>query len=155
MSWDFVTNLVNEIQKRSTVLTKVWLSVLVVFRILVVVVAAETVYSDEQDNFACNTLQPGCPNVCYDDFAPLSQVRYWIFHIISVFIPSAFYATFIMHRTGNEDEKKESEDLKNLDEEDACKTEGRRHIREAGFMKAYVIHIVTRTILEGFFLAFQ
>jgi len=77
----------------------------------------------------------------------------WIFHIISVFIPSAFYVTFILHRTGKEDEMEESAGFK--DAEEKCKKEGRRQIKEAGFMKAYMIHIVIRTILEGGFLTFQ
>lgn len=36
----------------------------------------DTVYSDEQSAFACNTLQPGCPNVCFNQFSPISQIRY-------------------------------------------------------------------------------
>lgn len=34
--------------------------------------------------FTCNTLQPGCNNVCYDTFAPVSHLRFWIFHIVLV-----------------------------------------------------------------------
>ncbi|KAK1878505.1 Gap junction delta-4 protein [Dissostichus eleginoides] len=31
-----------------------------------------TLFSDEQETFICNTIQPGCSNVCFDAFAPVS-----------------------------------------------------------------------------------
>ncbi|KAJ8403929.1 hypothetical protein AAFF_G00347970 [Aldrovandia affinis] len=43
---------------------------LLIFRILLVTLVGDAVYSDEQSKFTCNTLQPGCNNVCYDTFAP-------------------------------------------------------------------------------------
>ena len=33
--------------------------------------------SDEQSAFDCNVRNPGCPNVCYSYFAPISQIRFW------------------------------------------------------------------------------
>uniref|UniRef100_A0A8D3BLX4 Gap junction protein alpha 1b n=1 Tax=Scophthalmus maximus TaxID=52904 RepID=A0A8D3BLX4_SCOMX len=49
---------------------KVWLSVLFIFRILVLGTAVESAWGDEQSAFRCNTLQPGCDNVCYDKSFP-------------------------------------------------------------------------------------
>lgn len=43
----------------ATSLGKVWLSVLFIFRVMVLVVAAESVWGDEQSDFTCNTLQVG------------------------------------------------------------------------------------------------
>jgi len=81
MSWSFLTRLLDEISHHSTFVGKVWLSVLIIFRIVLTAVGGETIYHDEQSKFTCNTGQPGCENVCYDAFAPLSHVRFWVFQV--------------------------------------------------------------------------
>lgn len=83
MSWSFLTRLLDEISNHSTFVGKVWLTVLIIFRIVLTAVGGETIYYDEQSKFVCNTQQPGCENVCYDAFAPLSHVRFWIFQVSS------------------------------------------------------------------------
>ncbi|XP_069792092.1 gap junction gamma-1 protein-like [Narcine bancroftii] len=98
MSWSFLTRLLEEINNHSTFVGKVWLTVLVVFRIVLTAVGGEAIYHDEQSKFVCNTLQPGCENVCYDSFAPLSHVRFWVFQIITISVPSVIYLGFAMHR---------------------------------------------------------
>ena len=64
--WSFLGRLLENAQEHSTVIGKVWLTVLFIFRILVLGAAAEEVWGDEQSDFTCNTQQPGCENVCYD-----------------------------------------------------------------------------------------
>ncbi|XP_006760142.1 PREDICTED: putative transferase CAF17, mitochondrial [Myotis davidii] len=91
MSWSFLTRLLEEIHHHSTFVGKVWLTVLVVFRIVLTAVGGESIYSDEQTKFTCNTRQPGCDNVCYDAFAPLSHVRFWVFQIVVISTPSVMY----------------------------------------------------------------
>lgn len=91
MSWSFLTRLLEEIHNHSTFVGKVWLTVLVVFRIVLTAVGGESIYSDEQTKFTCNTRQPGCDNVCYDAFAPLSHVRFWVFQIVVISTPSVMY----------------------------------------------------------------
>lgn len=81
MSWSFLTRLLDEISNHSTFVGKIWLTVLIIFRIVLTAVGGETIYYDEQSKFVCNTQQPGCENVCYDAFAPLSHVRFWIFQV--------------------------------------------------------------------------
>ncbi|XP_059823547.1 gap junction gamma-1 protein-like [Hypanus sabinus] len=98
MSWAFLTRFLEEINNHSTFVGKVWLTVLVVFRIVLTAVGGEAIYHDEQSKFTCNTLQPGCENVCYDSFAPLSHVRFWVFQIILISVPSVIYLGFAMHR---------------------------------------------------------
>ncbi|MEQ2219801.1 hypothetical protein XENOCAPTIV_024318 [Xenoophorus captivus] len=66
-------------------------------KLLIVAVATEDVYTDEQEMFVCNTLQPGCSTVCYDTFAPISQPRFWVFHIISVSTPSLCFIIYTWH----------------------------------------------------------
>ncbi|XP_018590947.1 gap junction gamma-1 protein-like [Scleropages formosus] len=106
MSWSFLTRLLDEISNHSTFVGKIWLTMLIVFRIVLTVVGGESIYYDEQSKFTCNTGQPGCENVCYDAFAPLSHVRFWIFQVIMITTPTIMYLGFAMHRIArmNDDE---------------------------------------------------
>lgn len=98
MSWSFLTHLLEEISNHSTFVGKVWLTLLIIFRIVLTVVGGETIYHDEQSKFVCNTQQPGCDNVCYDAFAPLSHIRFWVFQVIVITTPSIMYLGYAMHR---------------------------------------------------------
>ncbi|XP_004874784.1 gap junction gamma-2 protein isoform X2 [Heterocephalus glaber] len=105
MSWSFLTRLLEEIHNHSTFVGKVWLTVLVVFRIVLTAVGGESIYSDEQAKFTCNTRQPGCDNVCYDAFAPLSHVRFWVFQIVVISTPSVLYLGYAVHRLARASEQ--------------------------------------------------
>ncbi|XP_053496160.1 gap junction gamma-1 protein-like [Ictalurus furcatus] len=107
MSWSFLTRLLEEIHNHSTFVGKMWLTVLVVFRIVLTAVGGESIYYDEQSKFACNTEQPGCENMCYDTFAPLSHVRFWVFHIILVSTPSLVYLGYAVNKIARLEEGKE------------------------------------------------
>ena len=56
-SWPTLYAQLVGVNRHSTSLGKIWLSVLSIFRVLVLVVAAESVWGDEQSDFTCNTLQ--------------------------------------------------------------------------------------------------
>ncbi|XP_061519996.1 gap junction gamma-1 protein-like [Phycodurus eques] len=98
MSWSFLTRLLDEIYNHSTFVGKLWLTVLIIFRIVLTAVGGESIYYDEQSKFVCNTGQPGCENICYDAFAPLSHVRFWVFQIILVATPSVMYLGYALNR---------------------------------------------------------
>ncbi|KAL2097335.1 hypothetical protein ACEWY4_006542 [Coilia grayii] len=104
MSWSFLTRLLEEIHNHSTFVGKVWLTVLIIFRIVLTAVGGESIYSDEQAKFTCNTKQPGCDNVCYDSFAPLSHVRFWVFQIIMISTPSVMYLGYAIHKIARSSE---------------------------------------------------
>ncbi|XP_062862688.1 gap junction gamma-1 protein [Trichomycterus rosablanca] len=104
MSWSFLTRLLEEISNHSTFVGKLWLTLLIVFRIVLTVVGGESIYYDEQSKFVCNTHQPGCENVCYDAFAPLSHVRFWVFQIIMITTPTIMYLGFAMHKIARMDD---------------------------------------------------
>ncbi|XP_029305011.1 gap junction gamma-1 protein-like [Cottoperca gobio] len=104
MSWSFLTRLLDEISNHSTFVGKVWLTVFIIFRIVLTAVGGETIYYDEQSKFVCNTQQPGCENVCYDAFAPLSHVRFWIFQVILITTPTIMYLGFAMHKIARMDD---------------------------------------------------
>ncbi|XP_069809417.1 gap junction gamma-1 protein isoform X2 [Dendropsophus ebraccatus] len=107
MSWSFLTRLLEEIHNHSTFVGKVWLTVLIVFRIVLTVVGGESIYDDEQSKFMCNTEQPGCENICYDTFAPLSHVRFWVFQIILVATPPLLYLGYAVHKIAKLEERNE------------------------------------------------
>ena len=96
--WSILSRFLSEVQNHSTVIGKIWLTMLLIFRILLVALVGDAVYSDEQSKFTCNTQQPGCSNVCYDIFAPVSHLRFWVFQIVSVSTPSIFYIVFVLHK---------------------------------------------------------
>ena len=108
MSWSFLTRLLEEIHNHSTFVGKIWLTVLIVFRIVLTAVGGESIYYDEQSKFVCNTQQPGCENVCYDAFAPLSHVRFWVFQIILVATPSLMYLGYAVNKIAHAEEQADS-----------------------------------------------
>ena len=89
--WNFLGGILEEVHIHSTVIGKMWLTILFIFRMLVLGVAAEDVWNDEQSGFICNTEQPGCRNVCYDRAFPISLIRYWVLQVIFVSSPSLVY----------------------------------------------------------------
>ncbi|KAM9538443.1 gap junction alpha-3 protein-like [Guaruba guarouba] len=84
--------------EHSPVLGKVWLTVLFVFRILVLGAAAERVWGDELSGFSRDTQQPGCQNDCYDSTFPISHLHFWVLQIIFVSTPNLVYPGHILHR---------------------------------------------------------
>uniref|UniRef100_A0A4W5LBV7 Gap junction protein n=1 Tax=Hucho hucho TaxID=62062 RepID=A0A4W5LBV7_9TELE len=95
--WSALGKLLDKVQAYSTAGGKLWLSVLFIFRILVLGTAAESAWGDEQSAFKCNTQQPGCENVCYDKSFPISHVRFWVLQIIFVSTPTLLYLCHIFY----------------------------------------------------------
>ncbi|XP_016388884.1 gap junction alpha-3 protein-like [Sinocyclocheilus rhinocerous] len=108
--WSFLGRLLENAQEHSTVIGKVWLTVLFIFRILVLGAAAEEVWGDEQSDFTCNTQQPGCENVCYDEAFPISHIRFWVLQIIFVSTPTLIYLGHVLHIVRMEEKRKEREE---------------------------------------------
>ncbi|XP_075916279.1 gap junction gamma-1 protein-like [Petromyzon marinus] len=182
MSWGYLTHLLEEVHRHSTFLSKLWITTFVIFRVVLTTVAGESIYYDEQGRFSCNTAQPGCENVCYDSFAPLSHVRFWVFQIIAVATPTILYLGFAVHRitrieymrdeqtkrakrTGGPDRviegtEKEEEVEEEVEEEGEEDGEGKQHnerwrIKTDGLMVAYTLQLLARTLAEVGFLVGQ
>ncbi|XP_006886640.1 PREDICTED: gap junction beta-4 protein-like [Elephantulus edwardii] len=102
MNWAFLQGLLSGVNKYSTALGRIWLSVVFIFRVLVYVVAAEDVWADEQSNFVCDTRQPGCLNSCYDATFPVSHVRLWALQLILVTCPSLLVVMHVAYREERE-----------------------------------------------------
>ncbi|KAJ8348704.1 hypothetical protein SKAU_G00272930 [Synaphobranchus kaupii] len=159
--WSILGRFLTEVQNHSTVIGKIWLTMLLIFRILLVTLVGDAVYSDEQSKFTCNTLQPGCNNVCYDTFAPVSHLRFWVFQIVLVSTPSIFYIVYVLHKIAK-DEKLEMEKV----QEGECVEQSllEEELGEVGkdptqlssqVLLIYIIHVVLRSIMEIAFLVGQ
>ncbi|XP_075917516.1 gap junction gamma-1 protein-like [Petromyzon marinus] len=180
MSWGYLTQLLEKVDRHSTFLSKLWITTFLIFRIVLTTVAGESIYYDEQGSFACNTAQPGCENVCYDSFAPLSHVRFWVFQSIAVATPTILYLGFAVHRitrieykrdeqtkrakrAGGPDRvvectEKEEEEVEEVEGEEDGK--GKQHnerwwIKTDGLMVAYTLQLLARTLAEVGFLVGQ
>uniref|UniRef100_A0A8C5KRQ1 Gap junction protein n=1 Tax=Jaculus jaculus TaxID=51337 RepID=A0A8C5KRQ1_JACJA len=81
-----------------TIVGTLWLVVAVLLRMSVVILAGSPIYQDEQERFVCNTLQPGCANVCYDLFSPVSPLRFWLVQSLALLLPSAVFGAYALHR---------------------------------------------------------
>nr|QVG60711.1 gjb1.2 [Scophthalmus maximus] len=98
MNWGTFYAVISGVNRHSTGIGRVWLSVIFIFRIMVLVVAAESVWGDEKSGFTCNTQQPGCNSVCYDQFFPISHIRLWALQLILVSTPALLVAMHVAHR---------------------------------------------------------
>ncbi|XP_062844590.1 connexin 27.5 [Trichomycterus rosablanca] len=98
MNWATFYAVISGGNRYSTAVGRVWLSVLFVFRVLVLAVAAESVWSDEREQFTCNTQQPGCNSVCYDHFFPISHTRLWALQLILVSSAALLVHMHVSHR---------------------------------------------------------
>lgn len=169
--WSLLGNFLEEVQEHSTSVGKVWLTVLFIFRILVLGTAAESSWGDEQSDFLCDTQQPGCTNVCYDSAFPIAHIRYWVLQIVFVSTPSLIYMGHAMHivrreeklRRKEQEERGESEE--DLEEEKEylqrketgkMSSEGTVPFRLKGaLLQTYILSILIRSIMEVVFLILQ
>lgn len=167
--WSFLGEFLEEVHKHSTVIGKVWLTVLFIFRMLVLGTAAESSWGDEQADFRCDTIQPGCQNVCYDQAFPISHIRYWVLQIIFVSTPSLVYMGHAMH-TVRMQEKQKLRDAEKAKEaggtgtyeylaekaELSCWQEANGKIVLQGtLLNTYVCTILIRTAMEVAFMVGQ
>ncbi|XP_077193358.1 gap junction alpha-9 protein [Paroedura picta] len=172
--WSFLGGILEEVHMHSTTIGKVWLTILFIFRMLVLGVAAEDVWNDEQAEFICNTQQPGCRNVCYDHAFPISLIRYWVLQVIFVSSPSLAYMGHSLYRLRTLEKERQKKKAKMRAElegagfemtEDRKKLERElRQLEQRKLNKAplrgsllytYVIHILIRFILETGFMIGQ
>nr|XP_040028411.1 gap junction beta-2 protein-like isoform X3 [Gasterosteus aculeatus aculeatus]XP_040028424.1 gap junction beta-2 protein-like isoform X3 [Gasterosteus aculeatus aculeatus]XP_040028502.1 gap junction beta-2 protein-like isoform X3 [Gasterosteus aculeatus aculeatus] len=158
MSWPALYSQLVGGNRHSTSLGKIWLSVLFIFRVMVLVVAAESVWGDEQSDFTCNTLQPGCENVCYDQFFPVSHIRLWCLQLVFVSTPTLLVAMHVAYR--NHSDKKRllqgsgrAGFLTSKGQEEDLETLRRRRLPIAGALWwTYACSLVCRLLFEGGFM---
>lgn len=94
--WSFLSDLLDKVQSHSTVVGKVWMCVLFLFRIFILAAGVDTIWGDEQGNMDCNTRSVGCRNACYDHSFPLSHTRFWVLQILTVSTPTLIYLGHVL-----------------------------------------------------------
>ncbi|TRY84632.1 hypothetical protein DNTS_001357 [Danionella cerebrum] len=172
--WNFLGGILEEVHIHSTMVGKIWLTILFIFRMLVLGVAAEDVWNDEQADFICNTEQPGCRNVCYDQAFPISLIRYWVLQVIFVSSPSLVYMGHALYRLRTLEKERQRKKLalrRELEAVDVEMVEVRRKIERelrqidqgklnkaplrGSLLRTYVAHIITRSAVEVCFMTGQ
>ncbi|KAJ1135678.1 hypothetical protein NDU88_002116 [Pleurodeles waltl] len=96
--WSFLSSLLDAVQEHSPMVGRFWLVVMLIFRILILATVGSDVFEDEQEEFICNTMQPGCRQVCYDKAFPISHYRFWVFHIVLLSAPAVLFVIYSMHQ---------------------------------------------------------
>ncbi|KAF7689538.1 gap junction protein, alpha 5b [Silurus meridionalis] len=175
--WSLLGNFLEEVQEHSTSVGKVWLTILFIFRILVLGTAAESSWGDEQEDFTCDTEQPGCENVCYDRAFPIAHIRFWVLQIVFVSTPSLIYMGHAMHIVRTEEKKRQKAQEAQVadsgggggggggggaekypEEERNCQKDDsgvrKLHLRGA-LLKTYVLSIMIRSLMEVVFIVVQ
>ncbi|XP_031170518.1 connexin 55.5 isoform X1 [Sander lucioperca] len=172
--WNFLGGVLEEVHIHSTMVGKIWLTILFIFRMLVLGVAAEDVWNDEQADFICNTEQPGCRNVCYDHAFPISLIRYWVLQVIFVSSPSLVYMGHALYRLRALEKARQKKKVllrRELELVDVELAEARKRIERemkqldqgklnkaplrGSLLRTYVAHVVTRSVVEVAFMTGQ
>ncbi|XP_056150252.1 gap junction Cx32.2 protein-like [Lampris incognitus] len=110
--WSFLSSLMDKVQSHSTIIGKVWMSVLFLFRLFILAAGLDKVWGDEQGNMDCNTKSPGCRNACYDRSFPLSHTRFWVLQILFVSLPTLIYLGHVMLVIRRENKIRRKQELK-------------------------------------------
>lgn len=156
--WGFLSKLLDKVQSHSTVIGKVWMTVLFVFRIMVLGAGVEKVWGDEQSSMVCNTKQPGCRNVCYDYAFPISHVRFWVLQILFVSTPTLLYLGHVIHVTHKENKLRQY--LQNQADRQGVKlpkyTDDTGKVQFRGkILGSYITSLFTKILLEAAFIVGQ
>lgn len=142
--WGFLSGLFDGLQAHSPMLGRFWLLLMLVFRVVILGTVASDLFDDEQEEFACNTLQPGCKQVCYDMAFPISQYRFWVFHIVVIATPSLIFLMYAAHHHN----KRQSGPRKR-------RSRGRERQEDLHFRRLYSVNVAFRILAEVGFLVGQ
>lgn len=135
--WGFLSGLFDALQAHSPMLGRFWLLLMLVFRMLILGTVASDLFEDEQEEFACNTLQPGCKQVCYDMAFPISLYRFWVFHIVLISTPSLLFLMYAMHHHNKRKGSSRFSQMSIQDDRDEF------HLR-----KLYLVNVAFRMVAE-------
>lgn len=172
--WNLLGSILEEVHIHSTIVGKIWLTILFIFRMLILGAAAEDVWDDEQSEFVCNTDQPGCKAVCYDRAFPISLIRFWVLQVIFVSAPSLVYmghALYCIRALEKERHRRRAQLKDELDEAELALDDHKRMERElrrldeqrrvkkaplrGSLLRTYIIHILSRSVVEVCFILGQ
>nr|XP_033773179.1 gap junction delta-3 protein [Geotrypetes seraphini] len=154
--WSFLSSLLDSVQEHSPMVGRFWLVVMLIFRILILATVGSDVFEDEQEEFVCNTLQPGCRQVCYNKAFPISHYRFWVFHIVLLSAPAVLFVIYSMHQNTKiaQEQARAVTEEGNQKRSLPCHTlqpnQRLQHIRNF-----YIVNVLLRILAEAGFLVGQ
>merc|ERR1712113_545269 len=95
MIWGLLESKASFIRNYSNTIGRLWWFVQFVFRAFIVTIVGSQVFGDEQGKFQCDTSQPGCSNICFNRFSPISYLRLWAFQLVIVSMPKFMFWSYI------------------------------------------------------------
>ncbi|XP_069478659.1 gap junction beta-5 protein-like [Ambystoma mexicanum] len=146
MNWTVYEALLSGVNKYSTSFGRIWLSVVFIFRVLVYLLMVGRVWGEDQRDFDCDTRQPGCRNVCYDHYFPVSHVRLWALQLIFVTCPSLLV---IMHVSYREDKERK---LREKMGKDYRKLYADTSKKRGGLWWTYLLSLLFKASVDSIFL---
>lgn len=153
--WGFLSALLDKVQSHSTVIGKIWMSVLFIFRILVLGAGAENVWGDERSNLVCNTNTPGCDNLCYDWQFPISHIRFWVMQIIFISTPTLVYLGHVVHIIHQENKQRELLKSNPMAKSPKYTDENGKVEIKGSMLGSYLTQLFIKIILEVAFIVGQ
>ncbi|TSK31423.1 Gap junction beta-4 protein [Bagarius yarrelli] len=144
MNWSSLEALLAGVNKYSTVFGSVWLSVVLIFRLLVFAVAAQPVWGDDLKDFVCNTIQPGCTHVCHDHTFPISHIHLWALQLILITCPSFLVLGHVKLR-----EKKNRNNATTQEGRQLYANPGKKR---GGLWWTYLFSLIFKTVIDAGFL---
>lgn len=107
----------------------------------------------------CNTIQPGCANMCYDLFSPISLFRFWLVQLITLCLPYIIFIIYVIHKVSNvlAVDLSSSGPIRTMQ---VYKTDQEMFRKRSlnkmpgwtwSFTGAYIFHLTFRTLLEAGF----
>lgn len=153
--WAFLSSLLDAVQLQSPLVGRLWLVVMLIFRILVLATVGGAVFEDEQEEFVCNTLQPGCRQTCYDRAFPVSHYRFWLFHILLLSAPPVLFVIYSMHQASKEPGGAAAEEAKPCARGPPEGPSPPCALRARRARRCYLLSVALRLLAELAFLAGQ
>jgi len=98
MGWHIYEKLLEKVANYSPFVGKIWIVFIFIFRLIVVTSIGDTIYEDEQEEFECNTHDPGCRPFCFTQFSPVSQIRFWAMQLLFIGTPSMIFIVYTLHK---------------------------------------------------------
>lgn len=156
--YSYFSKLLDKVEGHSTVIGRVWMNSLFIFRLLTLVDGASLVWWDEHNLFVCKTNEPGCENTCYSAAFPISFLHFWTMQILFVSAPTLVHVLYGIYSI-HQDEKPNSEERQvpkemlevSSNAESVVKTETTKKPQ----LHHYVIRMCFKIVLEVVFIVCQ
>jgi len=93
MIYESIYATVEKLLKYSTPFGHIWVALTFLCRLIPVAAIGGELYGDEFEHFQClDGDQPGCKQMCYNKFSPMSHIRFWNFQILVLCFPSLIFS---------------------------------------------------------------